>query len=144
MPWNDERLFNDPGNAIAIDADSVNDAGLVYTDANAEKWTIHAVDRGDGWTQIDMRPTQPEYYAVEAGRWPVTMLSATYESGKTPQQTWHANLDQLAEQVESYAAERKPSKGGSKGGTLLLVLLALWLIGSDKRRYHGARDEQVF
>lgn len=118
-----------------------------YTDANGIKWGVAWKDRGDGWTEWRLRPlTQAAYYDIKAGAYPVTGLVA---SGSGP--TWWENLagayKDMGESVDEYVAGEgryESEAKGSKGGTLLLILLALYLIGSDERKYVNARGEQLF
>lgn len=121
-----------------------------YVDDNGVHWAVEWHDRGDGWVHFQARPMSGQddaafQYGIKADEYPVTGLVAKPSGGVTDVKAWADSYKFVAEAVDDWTEGKKPpARGGSKGGTFLLVLLALWLIGSDKRRYHGARDEQVF
>jgi hypothetical protein len=108
-----------------------------YQDENGVIWKFRVERRDDGWYKIEARPWKPgDAYDTPADRWPMSALSADSISKDTGTDEARAFI---AESIDSVVAAK-----GSKGGTLLLLLLALWLIGTDERRYVSARDEQWF
>jgi len=123
----------------------VHDTAPYYADDNGVVWDVEWADRGDGWTSMKARPRDAAAsYGVKAGSYPVTGVVATAKGVQNAEQ-WAKNLEFAGEAIADYVAEKKkPSKGGSSAGTLLLILLGLYIVGSDKRRYVGARDEQWF
>lgn len=116
-----------------------------YEDTNGVVWhfkvrkastTGDGSDGPPGWYHVEARPAKPATaYDVSAGRYPVALW---HEQGLESDD----GREFVASSIDTFVAEAATE--GSGFGTLLLVLLGLYIISKDRRRYVRADDESPF
>lgn len=147
------------------------DSSTHYIDEHGVVWLVEIERLGSGSgesTRWRARPeSNPVKYGVGAGEWPVSAVTTSSRASDMQPivesaidgwvDKYKGRLTSAAASGASGAAKPKglthaaaqgatsaASGDGSGLGTLLLVLLGLYIIGSDRRRYVSVSDERWF